>query len=317
MTTATFDMLLVEDNPGDARLLTEALKEVPGLGCTIHQSRTLEDAVGAMIDREFDVVIADLSLPDSAGLSTFLRLQTASPEVPVVVLTGLDDRRVALQAVRAGAQDFLVKGSVEPEAMASALRYAVERHQVMGELKKLSFVDDLTQLYNRRGFFTFGGQLLELLDRREQRAVLVFADLDDLKVINDQHGHGMGDMALRGAADALKAALRGSDVVARIGGDEFAALALDASEQDVRAMTARLHMILEEWRGTHDLPFDVHMTTGSVAYGVGGYDSSLSDLLSRADALMYERKKSRKRERLDATDRLGDFPAGLSLSPSP
>ena len=125
-------VLLVEDNPADARLLTESLKDAGRDAFRITHVSRLSAAVEALAKEppEADVIALDLSLPDSAGLATVQRVQAVAPGVPIVVLTGLQDEALALQAVRQGVQDYLVKGQCEGGLAARALRYAVERQRV-------------------------------------------------------------------------------------------------------------------------------------------------------------------------------------------
>jgi DNA-binding response OmpR family regulator len=121
-------ILLVEDNPGDARLLLEALTEASAAFQLTHVGR-LADARYELSEQPFDLVLLDLSLPDSNGLETFTRLHVAAPHVPFVVLTGLADETVGMRAVRAGAQDFLIKGTMGSEALVRALAHAIVRHR--------------------------------------------------------------------------------------------------------------------------------------------------------------------------------------------
>ena len=128
------DVLLVEDNPADARLLVESLRDSgPGPFRVTHVPR-LNAAVEALTRAPAQVILLDLSLPDSTGLATVDRLQAAAPGVPIVVMTGLQDEALALQAVRQGVQDYLVKGQCEGELTARALRYAVERQRAEAAL---------------------------------------------------------------------------------------------------------------------------------------------------------------------------------------
>jgi serine phosphatase RsbU (regulator of sigma subunit) len=127
--TATLQVLLVEDNPGDARLIREMLKESGEVRFELTGADRLDRGV-ELLDRDrFTVVLLDLSLPDSHGLETFRALRAHTADVPVVVLTGLADENMAIQAVQEGAQDYLVKGEVDAHRLAHALRYAVGRHQ--------------------------------------------------------------------------------------------------------------------------------------------------------------------------------------------
>ncbi len=132
--TNKIKILLIEDNPGDARLIRDGLSmggDGSGVQWTDHLAKGLE-----MLELgQFDAVLLDLSLPDSQGLLTFEKLHRHAPRLPVVVLTGLDDEEVALQAVRAGAQDYLVKGAAKSSAILRVVRFAVERNRVMDSLR--------------------------------------------------------------------------------------------------------------------------------------------------------------------------------------
>jgi sigma-B regulation protein RsbU (phosphoserine phosphatase) len=130
-------ILLVEDNPGDARLIRELLRDGGQYGSAIDETSRLADALAALRFAAPDVVLLDLFLPDSQGLDTFSRLHTAASSVPMIVLTGLDDEATALAAVKAGAQDYLVKGLVSAELLSRAIRYAIERQRLLSELRRL------------------------------------------------------------------------------------------------------------------------------------------------------------------------------------
>jgi signal transduction histidine kinase len=130
-------ILLVEDNPGDARLLRETLREAHSLSFDLVHASRLADALELVAAAAPDVVLLDLSLPDAHGRETVGRMLDAAPEVPIIVLTGLADETVAVQAVQSGAQDYLVKGTVEGGTLARAIRYAIERKRLEGERARL------------------------------------------------------------------------------------------------------------------------------------------------------------------------------------
>lgn len=127
--------LLIEDNDGDARLIRERLAEGTDLRVELERVRQLSEGLAQLAQRTYDVVLADLSLPDSHGLETFERVQAAAPDEPIVVLTGLDDEEIALKAMRTGAQDYLVKGRINGELLIRSLRYAMERKQAERQLR--------------------------------------------------------------------------------------------------------------------------------------------------------------------------------------
>jgi signal transduction histidine kinase len=127
-------ILLIEDNPGDARIVEILLEESDLPNCKIYHFQTLADGVKALMQRDFDVVLLDLSLPDSRGFETLQRLISAKPDVNVVVMTGYTDKALGLNAVKAGAQDFLMKGGFDAELLTKTLRYAIERKNVLIKL---------------------------------------------------------------------------------------------------------------------------------------------------------------------------------------
>lgn len=128
-------VLLIEDNPGDARLVRYLLAEADGIGAVVmtHADR-LSTALPTLIAGNFDVVLLDLSLPDSSGAETLRRVQEASPETAIVVFSGLNDPDFAIGAVHSGAQDYLVKGQGDGVLIYRALRYAIERKELEQEL---------------------------------------------------------------------------------------------------------------------------------------------------------------------------------------
>ena len=135
LTHSTFErvtsmrILLIEDNEDDVLLIREALEERKEATFDMEWANGLERGLSYIADRKFDVVLLDLSLPDSQGIGTFERTQEQAQDVPVVVLTGLDDEAVALQTMRKGAQDYLVKGQINGDVLVRVMRYAVERKQ--------------------------------------------------------------------------------------------------------------------------------------------------------------------------------------------
>jgi signal transduction histidine kinase len=128
MDSKSITILLVEDNPGDVSLLQRFLANAATVPFVLVQVGQLSDALQRLEAEAFDVILLDLSLPDSQGLDTFTRVHAQTPGVPIVVLTGFDDETLAVQAVQAGAQDYLVKGQVDAHLLMRAIRYAIERH---------------------------------------------------------------------------------------------------------------------------------------------------------------------------------------------
>jgi CheY-like chemotaxis protein len=137
MKDSTVRVLLIEDNPTDALLLQQTCAGLPLTPCVFTHVERLSEGVKCLNRACFDVVLLDLGLPDSQGLQTLAEIQAQAPAIPVVVLTGLDDEALAAQAVRQGAQDYLPKALLEGHILTRALRYAIERHRILEERKKL------------------------------------------------------------------------------------------------------------------------------------------------------------------------------------
>ena len=136
-------ILLVEDDPDDALLIREALFEVdePTLKFKLDCVETLQAGFQRIIRGNVDAILLDLSLPDSQGLDTFLRTHSQFPAVPIIVLTGLDDKTLGLEALWQGAQDYLVKGRIDSKMLLRVIRYAIERNRMQSEMRTQSLID--------------------------------------------------------------------------------------------------------------------------------------------------------------------------------
>jgi len=134
MASEAICVLLIEDNPGDARLVRELLRDAASAQFQVTDAQRLADGIACLSEAHFDIVLLDLRLPDSQGLDTFTRLHAQAPHVPIVVMTGLQDETIAVGAVQEGAQDYLVKGEVDSEQLSRAIRYAIARHATQVQL---------------------------------------------------------------------------------------------------------------------------------------------------------------------------------------
>lgn len=130
-------VLVIEDNPADARFIREMLHDHKGIAFQVEEVGQLSSGLERLATMGADAVLIDLALPDSHGLDTFLRAQSAAPAVPFIVLTGLDDDAVATRAIHSGAQDYLTKGKIESESLARSIRYAVERKRIEETLRQV------------------------------------------------------------------------------------------------------------------------------------------------------------------------------------
>jgi len=188
-----------------------------------------------------------------------------------------------------------------------AVRDITARRKLQRALTTMAFLDDLTGLYNRRGFMTVADQQLRAAARRGTGAALFYMDLDNLKAVNDRWGHLTGDEALADTADVLKGTFRKSDVVARVGGDEFAVLAVDCEREAVERIRRHLEHNIAAYNAGTSRPFRLALSVGS-AYFSPDSPADIRNLLKQADEAMYEEKRRRKLEQLDHEARRGATP---------
>ena len=177
-----------------------------------------------------------------------------------------------------------------------AIQCAVKQYMLQAELGNLALSDELTGVYNRRGFLALAERQLKL-GHRSGRAILVFfADVDGLKQINDKFGHKEGDLALVRAAQVLEKTFRDSDVIARFGGDEFAVLALEVSGHSESTIRARLDRNLKELNA-RDSRYTLSISLGAARFDPTSPRSpaSIEQLMIRADEAMYEEKRLRSK----------------------
>jgi len=294
-----FQILLIEDNPADIRFIQALVADVKSSNLDLIFANRLSDGLDRIKSRDIDAILLDLSLPDSQGLKTFSLLRARAQNIPILLLTGLPDEELAIQAVREGAQDYLVKDQVGGNLLVRAVNYAIERQRLIAQLEKtreeaqrLTLIDDLTGLYNRRGFFTLSEQQWKLADRKNKKLVLLYCDLDNLKTINDNYGHLMGDQALITVAQLLKSTFRESDIIARMGGDEFAILAIEAETNGDR-MINRLDEKLDELSESEDLNLPISLSSGYAHYDPEE-PKSIEEVLGEADIQMYAQKEGKK-----------------------
>ncbi len=286
--TGAPSVLLIEDNPGDARLIEEMLREDPATPFRLRRADRLSRGLELLSLKETELVLLDLSLPDSHGLETFSKVYAHSPKVPIIVLSGNDDQTLALFAVKSGAQDYLVKGKIDRELLLRAMQYSIERKRYQEELERQANYDALTGLPNRH---LLNDRLKQAVSsQRHVRSVaVVFIDLDHFKVINDSLGHNYGDDVLRHVAERLQSAVRDGDTVARLGGDEFVLILNDQSREDVifRTMRRIIGRVSEPMM-IADRELNITCSAGLSLYPQDGPDTQT--LLKNADAAMYRAK---------------------------
>lgn len=256
------NILLVEDNPGDARLTREAL--VAGLpeGFELFVATSIDGACQHLDRTRMDVILLDLQLPDAEGVAGLVALRSRARAVPIIVLSGVTDDATALSTIVDGAEDFVSKHDSSSPLLARAVRYAINRRRIEGRVEHLRQHDPLTDLANRP---TLMAELTRLVEGGSSATpfVLLSLDIQDFKAINAALGHTVGDQVLRSFAGRLRSMVRPDDFVARVGSDEFMVLIEGATRS---AGVAIAHHILESLArtplpaGGHTIPVSAQLS---------------------------------------------------------
>ncbi len=251
-------ILLIEEDPREVRHIQQALAEKNGDAThfKLYHAPRMEESLHVLNDEAIDVILLD---QDGRGTEMLMRLRAKISEVPVVVLTEMSDGK-ASQMVTLGAQDYIVKDQVNHTLLSRTLLHAVERHKIHREhlmlanelrranvrMEKLVYSDYLTGLMNRRGLQEALSREVQRSMRGQEELLALILDLDNFKRINDTLGYAVGDIVLREIAKTIAMAVRVTDYVTRIGGDEFLVLMPDTRFAEGARTAEKIRRALEE-----------------------------------------------------------------------
>lgn len=226
MNGAGIEVLLVEDDAADAKLVRDSIGASARPPIRLDWEERLDSAMKRLATRAYDALLLDLTLADDPGLEAYLRVRESFPELAVLVLTRPGGEGLGSKAVDLGAIDSLAKDSSLPEGLPRRLLYAVERHRLRAELQGLDMLDDLTGLYNRRGFVALATPVLKVARRMRSGVLLVVAAVEG----DGWSAPAEEARAVRAAGNLLRDTFRDSDLAARVGRDDFAVLAVNAND---------------------------------------------------------------------------------------
>ena len=305
-------ILIAEDDPVSSRVLSTTLVKwghevvVTGTGLEAWAELQKEDAPL--------LAILDWMMPGMDGVEVCRRLRqeiSASP-IYIILLTAMSRKEDLIQGLEAGADDYITKPfnhhelRVRLQAGARIVELQsnlgervrelegaiIERKRAEEELRNLTLIDDLTGLYNHRGFFTLAEYHAKSARRTGQSSLLIYADMDGLKQINDTFGHSEGSRAIAKTAAILRLTFRDSDIIARLGGDEFAILAPAVSIREIDNIIERLRVNLAVCNEESDGGYELSLSIGSVIIDHRN-GASIEVLMAQADRAMYANKRSK------------------------
>ncbi|MBR8833169.1 MAG: diguanylate cyclase [Stigonema ocellatum SAG 48.90 = DSM 106950] len=305
------NILIVDDTPDNLRLLTKMLESQ---GYVIRKSLNGRMALQGAERHPPDLILLDISMPEMNGYEVCQQLKASktTDQIPIIFISALDKINDKVQAFELGGQDYITKPFQEIEVLIRVknqllikqqrqqlleqnqrLEYEIqERLKAEAEVRQLSLTDELTGLYNRRGFFWLANQQLKIAQRTQILSCLLFVDLDGLKQINDSLGHEMGDRMLVDTAQLLKLTFRDSDIIARLGGDEFV-IFFPLCSSNIDEFHLRLSANIERFNQQHNDSYQLSLSVGFKQCSLNE-TVSLEQLIQQADKLMYEHKRAKR-----------------------
>jgi diguanylate cyclase (GGDEF)-like protein len=285
------NILLIEDDEDDYLLAHDLLSEVFGNQLRFEWANNWQAGLEAISSRKHDVCLIDYRLGQRSGLDIIRDAVEQGSSIPFILLTGQDDREIDLEAMEAGATDYLVKGQISAPLLDRAIRYSIEQKKVETRLANMARYDELTGLANRTLFRSHLVDCISQTKRNGKVGALLLLDLDNFKDINDSLGHPAGDLLLKEVSVRLAEGVRESDFVARLGGDEFAVIATNLNDTGGASVLAR--KIIEEMVDPVNIDdWDVFTST-SIGITMFPQDSADPDqLLKNADMALYHAKNN-------------------------
>lgn len=288
-------LLVVDDSPIDRELICQLILDYQGYDrSSILTADSCEDALEIVEKHSLDCCLVDYRLPQKSGLDFIkaLKKRKSGEYIPVVVMTGEGDEKLAVEIMRNGAQDYLKKNEISPEKLHHSISAAINSCHMQKQLHQLAYYDTLTGLLNRSLFMDRLHTTVNHCNRYDNTCSLFFIDVDDFKQVNDSYGHSTGDAILKTVAKRIKDNCRTTDSVARLGGDEFAVLLDCVKPEDAFHVAEK---ILQE--AVEPVMVGGEMLEVSLSIGVAHYpstSSSVEEFLKQADEAMYCAKKSGK-----------------------
>ena len=291
------NLLIVDDNKALCQTLCDIFQEL-GYGADI--ALNSKEAVKKCAEKYFNVALIDIRLPDIDGLELLNRLKKANCDLEGIIMTAYPSLETVIEALRRGAFNYVTKPlqvdevlRTVSEALERQRLSAEERQRLEQEIKAkefyraLSIIDELTGLYNYRHFHALLTQELRRSKRYFHPLSLFMIDIDNFKEYQDAYDHSSGDVALKVIAQTTRNIVRGVDIVARYGGDEFAVISPEATKAEAAVVAERLRKAVAEIA----LPTGDRLT---ISIGVASYPTDAQDkeqLICRADQALYRAKQ--------------------------
>ncbi len=284
-------ILIVDDSPMNTQILGNMLDKN---GYKLAMAKNGMEALDYVNRKLPDLILLDIMMPEMDGFEACTKLKQidSTKNIPILFITALSSISDKLKAFEAGGLDYITKPFIEEEVLAR-VKVHINLRKVMEKLEHLSVKDDLTGAFNRRFAYEVLDKKMNNAKRTHDNFALCYMDIDNLKKVNDNFGHSLGDQLINTFVYYLNDTIRSSDYVFRMGGDEFLILFPNTNLEESKILMKRLQDRLNE-RNINNLPLDFSLGFTEYRYNE---DVGTNQLIERADAKMYEEKLRKKKER--------------------
>jgi len=288
-------VLIVDDSPVDRLLIGELIDTTASYsGSGLLQAGSCAEAAAILEKYKPSCCLIDYMMPGSNGADFIksIRQQDDNQHIPIIMMTGEGNQKVAVDIMRSGAQDYLVKGEMTAELLNHSIKNAIQTCGLQDQLQYLAHYDTLTGLLNRALFLDRLQSAVDKCARYNNSCSVLYIDVDDFKHVNDHYGHYAGDEVLKAIATRMKASCRNTDSPARLGGDEFAILLDCISDENAHKTAEKILRAVSVPVIVEGLAVQVSVSIGVVSYPKTAKD--MHELLKQADEAMYQAKQSGK-----------------------
>ena len=286
-------ILITDDVVDNIMLLTFELEDD---GFEVLPAHSGAECLEIASESEPDLILLDIRMPEMDGIETLKKLKSnqKTKETPVIMVSANNNDENIIKAIDIGAHDFVSK-PIQYPVLAARMRSALRLSEVLGklatvnqELKLLATLDPLTQVYNRRQFLVSAEREVSRARRHMRDVTFMMLDIDHFKTVNDTYGHATGDQALQSIAYCCKNTCRDTDIIGRLGGEEFAICCPDTNIQGAMQLADRIRLNCNALNlGNTDSPLSV---TVSIGVTVNNGTESIDESLKHADDFLYQAK---------------------------
>jgi len=286
-------VFVVDDDADDVYLVRQILLADTNTQFNVSHFYSIAELEASLANSHCDVILLDLGLGESQGLETLKRVAECAADIPIIILTGFDEDEFGETAIKLGAQDYIPKAELKGSLLKRVIKFALERHKLVSELKHLSQQDPLTSLSNKTAFERCLQSSYDAWKRYNHAFSVMFIDLDEFKPINDTLGHTVGDQVLKIVGQRLVSFGRTTDCIARVGGDEFSIILPHLTDKAALESTALNKLKLLQQPILVKVESGVKEVLIGASVGIAISDSSCdaaTKILENADSAMYVAK---------------------------